>query len=475
MEDSKKSVEMSESEKSFFENSLYSVMYETKVIQQQFSNFQQLFDTYVTNTNSFLVFAVDFFHGRCKSAFDTNQLSKPSVNDSPATKSGSSTSSTCPSPVQYSYPFRMPYPSVSSTFESVRKFTKNNLYPTNSEISLQTFNSDNTIKESFDIHNLLVSRKNRLDSLTQKETKGNSVSGKNNTADNISVSSSTKSSESSSNEKQGTLPVGIKRIRQEIKRDKSYKQKKKQKRSIIDKHRIESYIVSYKGSNTFILDPLDYDYIEEVKSMFASNNLIQIPMLNSIYKDTFFPDSTLLNDEYSKYLSGWLGRDKTWKLIFHAAKDGFVSGIFHQKCDNKGETVTIFKSHNNGMDCLFGGYTSLSWNGDNMHHRDPDSFIFTLKNMHDIPPTKYSCVYPDKAIFQGSHLGPSFGADYNNLGVSGLKDALGYMYSTFNREHAIYGDLSGYGNGLFTGTEADWGMVMFSAVDYEVFAIDKIV
>ena len=46
------------------------------------------------------------------------------------------------------------------------------------------------------------------------------------------------------------------------------------------------------------------------------------------------------------------------KLIYRGSKDGFNADIFHQKCDDKGETLTIAKSSYNK---IFGGYTDIPW------------------------------------------------------------------------------------------------------------------
>ena len=62
-----------------------------------------------------------------------------------------------------------------------------------------------------------------------------------------------------------------------------------------------------------------------------------------------FLDSTLLNEQQKSQLHQWA--PGTWKLIFKASKDGFSANAFHQKCDNKGKTITVVSA--NGY--IFGG------------------------------------------------------------------------------------------------------------------------
>ena len=44
--------------------------------------------------------------------------------------------------------------------------------------------------------------------------------------------------------------------------------------------------------------------------------------------------------------------------IMRGSEDGFSSSIFHQKCDNKGPTLTIIQSDQGK---IFGGYSMIPW------------------------------------------------------------------------------------------------------------------
>lgn len=97
-------------------------------------------------------------------------------------------------------------------------------------------------------------------------------------------------------------------------------------------------------------------------------------------------------------------------------RDGFGAAEFHSKCDDKGPTLAIIRSHPHNYQ--FGGYNPLSWKweGDGRNwtiRTHPDCFVFTLNNPHGIPPTKYSIIrngeHEAYAIITHKDYGPMFG------------------------------------------------------------------
>ena len=72
-------------------------------------------------------------------------------------------------------------------------------------------------------------------------------------------------------------------------------------------------------------------------------------------------NSTLMTNERMNILKNWIPKPNnnnniTFKLLYRGSRDGFSAGSFHEKCDNKGPTVTIVLANN----CVFGGYTDIS-------------------------------------------------------------------------------------------------------------------
>lgn len=64
---------------------------------------------------------------------------------------------------------------------------------------------------------------------------------------------------------------------------------------------------------------------------------------------------------YKARLESWLTlagfQGNLWKPCYKAARDGWSNGIFHQKCDGLGATVTIARVNNT----VFGGFADQSW------------------------------------------------------------------------------------------------------------------
>ena len=90
-------------------------------------------------------------------------------------------------------------------------------------------------------------------------------------------------------------------------------------------------------------------------------------------------NSNIIKDNiiYKKTIKNWINPNKNIKadLLYRLSKDGNYTSTFHQKCDNKGPTLSIFnlKDGNN-----VGLYTSLDWDTSSLWKSDLNSFIFNL-------------------------------------------------------------------------------------------------
>jgi len=176
-------------------------------------------------------------------------------------------------------------------------------------------------------------------------------------------------------------------------------------------------------------------------------------------------DHTFFTDSFNKpWLNEFYGvPNQQWKLLYKATRDGFSASIFHQLCDDKGPTMTIIKSSGGW---LFGGFTTQSWKdvyrsaGTN-NKADPQAFIFTLTNPHNIPPTKF-IIDKDKqqyAIWAHYDNGPSFGPD---IAISDNSNINTNSYTNFPHS---YKDTTGKADTLFIGS------FFFSTTDIEVYTI----
>lgn len=132
-------------------------------------------------------------------------------------------------------------------------------------------------------------------------------------------------------------------------------------------------------------------------------------------------------------------------LIYSHSRDGSDSSTFHKLCENQGPTLTVIKC---AKGFIFGGFTMESFSGHDNRIRDPNVFIYTLKNPHNIPPTKY---LPREdmlqySIFSHSTYGPLFGSGNTNtdIGISGSN----YFINFPN----VFIDTTGKGFNTFTGS-----------------------
>jgi len=91
--------------------------------------------------------------------------------------------------------------------------------------------------------------------------------------------------------------------------------------------------------------------------------------------------SAIISNDTFKYIDYWLGDFKkhSFQLLFRASVDSFSATKFHEKCDNKGPTITIIQTTDGDV---FGGYNSQSWESDTYgnYYGDAKCFIFTLVN-----------------------------------------------------------------------------------------------
>ncbi|KAK8814134.1 hypothetical protein WA158_007996 [Blastocystis sp. Blastoise] len=175
-----------------------------------------------------------------------------------------------------------------------------------------------------------------------------------------------------------------------------------------------------------------------------------------------FSDSLILTNETSSILNRWLDGNKSWKLLYRGSQDGFTGKIFHDKCDNQGETVTIIRNNDYGHKYIFGGYTSCSWCTSGKWEYDPKAFIFTLQNPLHHPAIKFNTSDPSNSLYCNESCGPSFGLGCD-LYVSDKCNEVRYNYIHFS-----------YGYGPDT-TKQGWKLFLEDkGEDSYYFTVDEI-
>jgi hypothetical protein len=125
-------------------------------------------------------------------------------------------------------------------------------------------------------------------------------------------------------------------------------------------------------------------------------------------------------------------RWKEFRLLYRGSRDGFEAAAFHSRCKGHPNTITVVFTTNG---CIFGGYTPLTWSSQGAYPSDPTlgSFIFTIKNPHNLPAQLFRQKQGAQAIGDHGSYGPTFGYgcdfhvcdkcqnsnnSYSNLGIT---------------------------------------------------------
>jgi hypothetical protein len=148
---------------------------------------------------------------------------------------------------------------------------------------------------------------------------------------------------------------------------------------------------------------LEFNFHEEN----CINNISKILNENLNYSKiqyNFLNDSNILKTkkDQEKMLHFLNKKFKSFELIYRGTRDGDSAKNFHQKCDNRGPTLTICKEKDGK---IFGGYTETNWDSDNRHAKsDKEAFIFSITGNKKIK-TKNT----DNSIECNKDFGPIFG------------------------------------------------------------------
>ena len=206
----------------------------------------------------------------------------------------------------------------------------------------------------------------------------------------------------------------------------------------------ENFKIIYEGNNAnYNINKLNADTTYELRICLLYEKISGIYSETKKVRTSKF-DSLILNeskrcDEFLNIIYEWTG-GKNMELLYRGTRDGMSADVFHNKCNNKGPTISLYK---NGKGYIFGGYSSIDWTGCNENRKAPGSFIFTLTNIYDLAPTKFPNLGSYIDIYDYSSSGPCFGSgrdiaidfSFNGTGFpSSFKDVLGKGKSIFQED-----------------------------------------
>ena len=175
----------------------------------------------------------------------------------------------------------------------------------------------------------------------------------------------------------------------------------------------DKFIQVYEGMNkNYKIINLESDTNYQIRINCINNNLIgnwsEVVRFKTF--DNF--DSIILKEsgrkkEFLSKIHEWIGK-KNMTLLYRGTRDGSTSNVFHNKCDNQGPTLCLYK---NDQDNIFGGYASIPWTNNGRSKPAPDTFIFTLSNIYNIPPTKFNLKIDKNGVYHALSEGPVFGVN----------------------------------------------------------------
>jgi hypothetical protein len=100
-------------------------------------------------------------------------------------------------------------------------------------------------------------------------------------------------------------------------------------------------------------------------------------------------------------------RGRHFSLLWRGSRDGFSARDFHSRCDGHANTLAVILDTEGN---IFGGFTPVEWEsrGGLTADLSQKSFLFTLKNPHNMPARRFALMdgKKDEAIFCYSGCGP---------------------------------------------------------------------
>jgi len=221
----------------------------------------------------------------------------------------------------------------------------------------------------------------------------------------------------------------------------------------------------YEGNEmNYLINNLDSNTNYEIRICSAYNDINSIySEINKVKTNEYI--SLILGeskryDEFISKIYEWSGCNNM-KLLYRGTRDGMDANYFHNKCNNQGPTISLFK---NDKGFIFGGYASTDWTSCNNYKSAPDSFIFTLTNIHGTEPTKFPNSNTNYSIYDHSSYGPVFGDGYT------IKICKNDTYANF--PSSSYQDTLGKGKSIFTG-DLNNDNQNFKLKEIEIFKIFK--
>jgi hypothetical protein len=160
---------------------------------------------------------------------------------------------------------------------------------------------------------------------------------------------------------------------------------------------------------------------------------------------------------------------KQFSLLLRGSRDGFEAKEFHRRCDGHANTLTVILDTDGN---IFGGFTPVKWKSHWAPKSKADdslkSFLFTLRNPHNMPAKRFGLMVEMKhaAIDWHPDWLPCFGTDLSSrCDIAVCNDCNTSCWSRTSLGNSYINDTGLDGGIVFTGSE------YFQVTEIEVFEI----
>ena len=154
-------------------------------------------------------------------------------------------------------------------------------------------------------------------------------------------------------------------------------------------HLFSSLIDTYKQTFSRFLSEIK-ELKEKICEAFAKeeevkNRNIFLGVESNILKDVEIIDKSKVRKEQAEFILKAVNNPKKVERIFRASEHSFSVAAFHQKCDNKADTLTLIRTE---FGKTIGGYSHYEWKSEGGWLKDSGrrSCIFSLDMMEKFVP-----------------------------------------------------------------------------------------
>ncbi|KAL0220974.1 hypothetical protein RCL1_000828 [Eukaryota sp. TZLM3-RCL] len=127
------------------------------------------------------------------------------------------------------------------------------------------------------------------------------------------------------------------------------------------------------------------------------------------------------------------------ELLFRASRDGFSASNFHQKCDNKGQFMLLFRTNRGNV---AGAFSPAAFTSSGNYQQSLGAFLFRVKTSSANSVARYNLRGSDtNHIYCYSSYGPTFGSNHDLHLSNGCNSGSSSYCNTGNTYNGSYSDM----------------------------------